>query len=74
MITRRHFILKTAITTFGVSLAPAIPVDLLAQKIRISPNEKLVIGLIGCNSKEAALNGKLRWTLLIPGNWVKSAG
>lgn len=50
MLTRRNFIQKSAITTFGVSLAPAVPVNLLAHKKRIPPNEKLVIGLIGCNS------------------------
>ncbi len=47
---RRKFIKDTAMAAFGTGLVSMIPLDLLAQKRRISPNEKLVIGLIGCNS------------------------
>jgi predicted dehydrogenase len=50
MATRRQFLHHAALTAFGVSLTPVIPADLLAMKRRISPNEKLVIGLIGCNN------------------------
>jgi len=48
MASRRSFIRETALTAFGVSLASAIPVDLLAQKRRISASDKLTVGLIGC--------------------------
>jgi len=47
---RRKFIKDAAVTAFGTGLFSMIPIDLLAQKQKISPNEKLVIGLIGCNS------------------------
>jgi hypothetical protein len=50
MTTRREFIQNAALTAFGVSLAPVIPADLLARRKRISPNEKLIIGLIGCKN------------------------
>jgi predicted dehydrogenase len=50
MITRRQFLNNAAITAFGVSLTPVVPSELLLRKKRISPNEKLIIGLIGCNS------------------------
>lgn len=50
MTTRRDFIHNTVLTAFGVSLAPVIPADLLVQKRRISPNEKLIVGLIGCKN------------------------
>jgi predicted dehydrogenase len=51
MITnRRKFIKNSAVAAMGTGLFSIIPADLLAQKKRISTYEKLVIGLIGCNS------------------------
>jgi predicted dehydrogenase len=47
---RRKFIKDTSLAAFGTGLVSVIPLDLLAQKMKISPNDKLVIGLIGCNS------------------------
>lgn len=45
MTTRRKFIQSTSATIAGASLLPG---PLLAQRKRISPNDKLVVGLIGC--------------------------
>jgi len=50
MTTRREFIHNAALTAFGVSLTPVIPADLLARRRMISPNEKLIVGLIGCRN------------------------
>jgi predicted dehydrogenase len=50
MVTRRRFIYNTAFTVFGVNLAPVVHADMLKLRQKVSPNERLIIGLIGCNS------------------------
>jgi predicted dehydrogenase len=50
MATRREFIYNAALTAFGVNLVPVIPTDLIVKKRSISPNEKLIVGLIGCRN------------------------
>jgi len=45
MTTRRKFIQSTSATIAGASLLPG---SLLAQRKRFSPNDKLIVGLIGC--------------------------
>lgn len=50
MTTRRDFINKSSMTALGIGLAGIIPAELLAQRRKIAPSDKLVVGLIGCNS------------------------
>lgn len=46
---RRHFIKNTGITTLGLGLVAAVPMDVLANiRKYISPNDRIGVGLIGC--------------------------
>ncbi len=46
---RRHFLKNTGITTLGLGLVAATPIELLANiRKTISPNDKIGVGLIGC--------------------------
>lgn len=47
--SRRKFLQQSAIGLGGVSLASTMPLSALAQKKRVSPNDKINYGLIGCN-------------------------
>jgi len=47
---RRNFIKNAAAAAFGTGIISIIPQNLLAERKKVSPNEKLIFGLIGCNS------------------------
>lgn len=46
---RRHFLKNTGLTTLGLGLVAATPIEILAQtRKNISPNSTIGVGLIGC--------------------------
>jgi predicted dehydrogenase len=46
---RRQFIKQTGITTLGLGIVAAVPMDVLASiRKKVSPNDKIGVGLIGC--------------------------
>jgi len=50
MTTRRNFITQTSMTALGIGLAGIVPADLLARRQKTAPSDRLIVGLIGCNS------------------------
>lgn len=47
--SRRKFLRQSAVGLGSISLASTLPLSALAQNRRVSPNEKINYGVIGCN-------------------------